>query len=142
MTGLAPDTLAVAQAISTLPCIQNFTLVGGTAIAIQLNHRLSEDLDFCKWVPESNATNGIEVKVIEHQLKDAIGDVKTNQLSFDQVDFYAKSVKLTFFNEVGFNVPPFEPVQFLGNIKFAPLPVIASMKVKTMFERTALPRLL
>lgn len=135
MTGLAPKTLSIFESVSTLSCIQNFALVGGTSIALQINHRLSEDLDFCKWVSISNVANGIDLKTIEQELKRKFGDVKTNQLSFDQVDFYTQGVKLTFFNEVGFNVPNFEPVTFQGNIKGVPLEVIGSMKIKTMFER-------
>ena len=115
MTGLTPKTLSIFEAVSTLSCIRNFALVGGTSIALQINHRLSEDLDFCKWVSTSNVANGIEVKTIEQELKDKFGDVKTNQLSFDQVDFYTQGVKLTFFNEVGFNVPKFEAITFQGN---------------------------
>lgn len=135
MIGLAPKTLSIFEAVSTLSCIRNFVLVGGTSIALQINHRLSEDLDFCKWVPLSNVANGIEVTTIEQELKRTFGDTKTNQLSFDQVDFYVQGVKLTFFNEVGFNVPNFHPITLQGNIKGVPLDVIGSMKIKTMFER-------
>lgn len=46
MTGLAPKTLAIIEAVSSLSCIKDFVLVGGTSISVQLNHRLSEDLDF------------------------------------------------------------------------------------------------
>lgn len=135
MIGLAPKTLSIFEAVSTLSCIRNFVLVGGTSIALQINHRLSEDLDFCKWVPISNVTNGIEVTIIEQELKRKFGNIRMNQLSFDQVDFYVLGVKLTFFNEVGFNVPNFEPITFQGNIKGVPLDVSGSMKIKTMFER-------
>lgn len=135
MTGLAPKTLSIFDSVSELSCIQNFVLVGGTSIALQINHRLSEDLDFCKWVPVSNVSNGIKVKTIEQELKTKFKDIKTNQLSFDQVDFLVDGVKLTFFNEVGFNVPDFNAQPIKGNIKAVPLHVVASMKIKTMFER-------
>jgi predicted nucleotidyltransferase component of viral defense system len=135
MTGLAPKTLPVFEGLSPLSCIQNFVLVGGTSIALQLNHRLSEDLDFCKWVSASNVANAIDVKTIEQELRRKFGDVKTNQLSFDQVDFYLLGVKLTFFNEVGYNVPQFKPIELSGNMRSAPLDMVASMKIKTMFER-------
>ena len=137
MTGLAPKTLKIIEAVSTLSCINKFVLVGGTSIAIQINHRLSEDLDFCKWVPTSNVKNGIEVKSIEKELKDKFGSVKTNQLSFDQVDFYTQGVKITFFNEVGYRLPDFHSKRLIGNISYAPLDVLCSMKVKTMFQRSA-----
>lgn len=117
MTGLAPKTLSIFDSVSTLSCIQNFVLVGGTSIALQINHRLSEDLDFCKWVPTSNVTNGIEVKSIEQELQGKFKDVKTNQLSFDQVDFFVDGVRITFFNEVGFNPPEFKALSIHANTK-------------------------
>ena len=135
MTGLAPKTLAIIEAVSSLACIKDFVLVGGTNIALQINHRLSEDLDFCKWVSASNVANGIEIKIIEQELKEKFGNVKVNQLSFDQVDFHTQGVKITFFNEVGYNVPNFERRSLIKNIQSAPLKVVGSMKVKTMFER-------
>jgi hypothetical protein len=135
MTGLAPKTLAIFESVSTLLCIKGFQLVGGTSIALQVNHRLSEDLDFCKWVSNSNAANGIETLEIENELKSKFKKVSKNQLSFDQTDFFVDGVKLTFFNEVGFNVPVFTPQLILGNIQTVPLSLVASMKIKTMFER-------
>ncbi len=136
MKGLAPKTEAIFEEVSTLQCIQDFVLVGGTCIALQLDHRLSEDIDFCKWIDQTNVQNGIEIKKIEKELISKFGKVETNYLSFDQVDFYVQNVKITFFNESGYNVPPFEPIHYLGNVNGAQLSLIASMKVKTMFQRT------
>ena len=39
-------TLRVFQQLKSQAFISNFTLVGDTALAIQIKHRLSEDLDF------------------------------------------------------------------------------------------------
>ena len=36
MTSLAPKTLSIFEAVSNLPCIKGFTLVGGTGIALQI----------------------------------------------------------------------------------------------------------
>ena len=135
MQGLAPKTLKILDRVSALNSIQGFWLVGGTGIAIQVNHRLSEDLDFCKWVPKSNVNNAISVKIIERELLDTFGNVRTNHLSFDQVDFQVEGVKLTFFNEVGLNPPAFEPISYIRNIYGVPLYFHGAMKVKTMFER-------
>ena len=41
MQGLAPKTLKILDRVSALNSIQGFWLVGGTGIAIQINHRLS-----------------------------------------------------------------------------------------------------
>lgn len=46
MRGLPDNTRAVFERIRALPQIAGFVLVGGTALALRLAHRLSEDLDF------------------------------------------------------------------------------------------------
>ena len=54
MKGLSQQTEEVFEQISTFECIKNYTLIGGTALALQIGHRLSEDLDFCKWRKTKN----------------------------------------------------------------------------------------
>tara|TARA_R110002020_G_scaffold191029_1_gene390686 strand:- start:1048 stop:1698 length:651 start_codon:yes stop_codon:yes gene_type:complete len=135
MQGLAPKTLAVFDKVSALESIKDFVLVGGTGIALQINHRLSEDLDFCKWVSKTNVSNAISVREIETELKKNFKIVATNHLSFDQVDFRIDGVKLTFFNEVGMVCPQFKPITFTENILGVPLLLHGSMKIKTLFER-------
>ena len=49
MKGLSQQTEEIFKHISKLKCINNYTLIGGTALALQIGHRLSEDLGFCKW---------------------------------------------------------------------------------------------
>lgn len=44
--GLTESTKEVFSDVSQLDCIKNLFLCGGTGQSIQLNHRLSEDLDF------------------------------------------------------------------------------------------------
>ena len=46
--GLTSSTQEVFETVSKMECIKNLLLCGGTGISIQLNHRLSEDLDFAK----------------------------------------------------------------------------------------------
>jgi len=46
MKGLADQTEPIFRAVSELPCIREYTIIGGTALALQINHRKSEDLDF------------------------------------------------------------------------------------------------
>jgi hypothetical protein len=50
-TGRVFTRLAVA------PFMSNFTLIGGTALSIQIKHRLSEDLNFIADGPEINKTS-------------------------------------------------------------------------------------
>ena len=45
-----PDrTSRIFQVLAQEPLMQGFVLIGGTALSIQIGHRLSEDLDF--WLP-------------------------------------------------------------------------------------------
>ncbi len=41
-----PDTFRAIQLVGKIPIVQNSYLAGGTALALQLGHRISEDLDF------------------------------------------------------------------------------------------------
>jgi hypothetical protein len=116
MTGLAPRTREVFGDTAKLLCIKDFVLVGGTALSLQINHRLSADLDFCKWVNVSNARNGIPYLDIEKELKGSFSAVQTNPIDFDQCDYMVNNeVKFQFFNEVGYSLPSFDSIPLEGN---------------------------
>lgn len=51
---LAPHTGKVFEIISQLECIKPYTLVGGTALSLQIEKRQSEDMDFMKWLTKRN----------------------------------------------------------------------------------------
>ena len=47
-----PDTLSLLRRIQSKPFMSRTRLVGGTALALQLGHRVSVDLDFFgEWSP-------------------------------------------------------------------------------------------
>ena len=43
MKGLSTHTVPVFDFIKDLDILDNYLLIGGTALSIQINHRLSED---------------------------------------------------------------------------------------------------
>jgi hypothetical protein len=43
---VVPGTLSLLKDLMKLEALQDFYLVGGTALALQIGHRISEDLDF------------------------------------------------------------------------------------------------
>ena len=49
MTGITENIEKILPVLSDAECLKGCTLVGGTALAIQIGHRESEDLDFMKW---------------------------------------------------------------------------------------------
>jgi hypothetical protein len=49
LSALAAKTRPVFELLAKRPALDPFVLIGGTAMALQMQHRLSEDLDF--WLP-------------------------------------------------------------------------------------------
>lgn len=49
MKGVKGNTARVFDAIMDLDILEEYILIGGTALSLQIHHRYSEDLDFCKW---------------------------------------------------------------------------------------------
>ena len=59
MKGLSKHTIPVFDFIKDLDILEDYLLVGGTALSLQINHRLSEDLDFCKWQDNQSISSKI-----------------------------------------------------------------------------------
>ena len=93
---LAPHTGEVFEAISKLECIKPYTLVGGTALSLQIAKRQSEDLDFMKWLTKRNEKPEVNWPSIKKELE-TIGTIKDYEVSgFDQASFNFEGVKLSF----------------------------------------------
>ena len=136
MKGLSQHTEKVFEQISKLECIKNYTLIGGTALALQLGHRVSEDLDFCKWRKSKNDFVRIdEWKQIIGELT-AIGKVEKNILDDNHIDFKVNDVKITFYADNEFKEPKALVKQpFLNNLKIADVKSIGIMKAALMLHR-------
>ncbi len=61
---LAKKTRPIYEVLSKHAALESFVLVGGTAIALQTQHRLSEDLDF--WLPGPQLSSYL----IEHLMRE------------------------------------------------------------------------
>jgi len=138
MKGLSQQTEEIFEQISTLECIKNYTLIGGTALALQLEHRLSEDLDFCKWHKSRNDFIRVdEWKQIAGELA-SIGKVEVNILDDNHIDFMVNDVKITFYADNEFKEPKELLKQpFLNNIKIADVKSIGIMKVAMLLHRNS-----
>ena len=138
MKGLSQHTEAIFEPISKLDCIKNYTLIGGTALALQLGHRLSVDLDFCKW--RKNRKDRVRIddwKEIEGELT-KIGNVETNMLDDNHIDFMVNDVKITFFADNEFKEPrELLKKPFLNHINIADVKSIGVMKVALMLHRNS-----
>ncbi len=137
MEGLTENTERVFTKITQLPCIREYLLIGGTALAMQIHKRKSEDLDFCKWSQNLKRDKPtVDWPQIEKELK-AVGKIDSRDiLGFDQVNFVVNSVKISFITKQKNLSPVKNPVNILNNIRAADLTSIGAMKVELILRRS------
>lgn len=133
--GLTTNIEAIIEQVGQLESIKPYILCGGTALAIQIGHRKSEDLDFMMWRKSKTEKPEVNWNAIERELKEKIGEIENfNMLGFDQVEFVVKGVKFSFF--VSDNLSPVTaPIDYIGNIRLADIESIMAMKIEVMLRR-------
>lgn len=133
---LAPHTGEVFEAISKLECIKPFTLVGGTALSLQIEKRQSEDLDFMKWLAKRNEKPEVDWPSIKKELE-SIGSIKDYEVGgFDYVSFNFEGVKLSFYAAPRKEVPSMKRIPYLNNLHLADIESIGAMKMEAMLRRS------
>lgn len=133
--GVTPKIEAIIEQVAQLECIKPYILCGGTALAMQIGHRKSEDLDFMMWRKSKIEKPEVDWNGIEKELSEKIGEIENfNMLGFDQVEFLVKGVKFSFFASDNLS-PVSMPVAYLGNIRLADIESIMAMKMEVMLRR-------
>ncbi len=124
---MLPNTQKVFDKLvsSAQPLLQDFVLVGGSALAMHLSHRQSEDLDFftCK-----DAFNRKQVFAVMQffDKKEILHE------SDEQIDLLLDGVKVTFFNS---NWSFLMPTTSMLPVYVASVEQIAAMKINVLFMR-------
>ena len=133
--GLTTNIEAIIEQVAQLECIKPYILCGGTALAMQIGHRKSEDLDFMMWRISKTEKPEVNWNAIEKELRKKIGEIESfNMLGFDHVEFVVRGVKFSFF--VSDNLSPVTtPTDYLGNIRLADIESIMAMKMEVMLRR-------
>jgi predicted nucleotidyltransferase component of viral defense system len=136
MQGLAEHTEDIFRSISALTCLKDYTMVGGTAISLQINKRKSEDLDFCIWSKNLKKDKPtVNWPIIEKEL-DSLGRISSrNVLGFDHVNFVLQGVKISFFTKQTNLSPVNKTVTILNNIRAADLDALGAMKIELILRR-------
>lgn len=116
--------------------IRKFTLVGGTALSLQIGHRQSEDLDFIY--------DGEKIPAITIKREIAKRFPQKYRLIRDDkdypLDFLIEQVKVTFFSS-GAVLVPFSVIHFSKkhqNINIANVDIIAVLKIATLVQRNTI----
>ncbi|MCD4769474.1 MAG: nucleotidyl transferase AbiEii/AbiGii toxin family protein [Bacteroidales bacterium] len=135
MKGLCPDTEKVFHSIKGLDLLEEYLLIGGTALSLQIHHRLSEDLDFCKWQDDQKVKNKeIQWPEIEKKLEQ-YGIIETDILDLYQVNFFLNDVKISFYSNALANSREIQTSLTLNNIRLASIESLGAMKLEVMSRR-------
>jgi predicted nucleotidyltransferase component of viral defense system len=133
---LAPHTGKVFETISKLECIKPYTLVGGTALSLQIEKRQSEDLDFTKWITKKGEKHEVDWPTIKKELE-SVGEIKSYEIgSLEHVTFDFEGVKLSFYAAPRKAIPSMERISYLNNLYVADIASIGAMKMETMLRRS------
>lgn len=133
--GLTQSIENIIDIVSTLDSIKGYILCGGTALAMQIGHRQSEDLDFMAWRKSKDVKPEVDWSAISKELIDRFGEIENiDVLGFDQVVFLVKGVKLSFYVSDKLS-PVTVPIDYQGNIRIAPVDAILAMKLEVMLRR-------
>lgn len=121
---LLPDTLRAIKLISDFPEIKNSYLAGGTALALQLGHRISVDLDF--FAQEEFDEAEIATKLASLSKFVAEGTAKWTVWG---------KIGQTRFSLFYYEYPLLEPPSSFEKIRLASLVDIAAMKIHAIEDR-------
>ena len=128
-------TLRVFQQLKSQAFISNFTLVGGTALAIQIKHRQSEDLDF---VFDGEDLNINLIKRNIHKLFPNHRIIRQDHNL--QIDVLVNEVKVTFFS-TGAVAIPFRVREYSfaeDKLNIARAKAIATLKFSAIAQRNTI----
>jgi len=125
---LIPETKDVLINLSKLDLITDYTFVSGSALAVLLQHRLSEDLDFFTWKADLNP-----IHIAEALKKSSFTKITPVELSDSQADFIIDDVKVSFFAN-DWDILKSRK-RLINNLHIASLETLVVMKINTLFMR-------
>jgi len=120
---LYPKTKQVLETLSKTKLLNNFYLAGGTALALQLGHRKSIDLDFFS---DHFPGNDLLINNLTGFTPKVIQEVEGT------LDVVIEDVKVSFLE---YNYPLLEPLVDYEGVKLAGVLDIACMKVSAISSR-------
>jgi predicted nucleotidyltransferase component of viral defense system len=136
MEGLSESAKQIIDPLSKLEFLKDYQLIGGTALSLQIKHRLSEDLDFCQWIPTKSVKYALDANQIHAELKKLFGKVDMNHIDFYQVNFLViqPEIRITFYH-TDLKKPDTNPLHLCGNIYMATKEVLGGSKLYVITQR-------
>ena len=119
-----PSTLELLNHLMQDAYFASFSLVGGTALALQYGHRISVDLDLFSETPfDTNA-------LYQHLFR--YGELEVLGVSHDALNVFINQIKVDFIH---YPYALIAPVIEKGNIRFLDVRDIAAMKLWAVSNR-------
>ena len=124
---IEPGTLSILETLMKVPCLENFYLVGGTALALKFGHRISIDIDLFGDIEFDKQT-------IIGELTDSFGEnfVNTGSRAQWAVFCYIHNVKVDI---VSYKHPRIGEPEIIDNIRMYSNIDILAMKINAILGR-------
>ncbi len=130
-----PETsVFVFKILAKEPFISDYTLVGGTALALQLGHRMSEDLDFI------SDERTLHFNRIQRNINRLFSHWKIIRKRDWQIDLLINNTRVTFFTAEAVNIPfQVAPQAFsYHSLKIADIRTLALLKLSAISQRNTI----
>jgi predicted nucleotidyltransferase component of viral defense system len=124
ISAISSEALELLKEVQGLPILNDFYLVGGTALSLRYGHRISVDLDF--FTDKEFDTNSL-IDTLRAKYNIRVLSQAKNSLTLD-----LRSVKTDFIRH---NYPLLKPVVEAEKIRMASVEDIAAMKLNSMMNR-------
>ena len=122
---VAPHTLELLKKLMQKPYLKDFKLVGGTALSLQIGHRISVDLDlFCN--------EPFETPRLKSQLED---DFPSLQIVLEQTNTILATIDKIKIDFIRFKYEFKYPIVFENEIRLTNIRDIAPMKMDAISGR-------
>lgn len=122
---ISPTTKKSLERVSSLPVFQSAYLAGGTALALQLGHRYSHDLDF--FTPKQ-----FDERMVIQQIAELLSDFKLERQDWRTILGFIGDIK---FSLLFYQYPLLFPTQTFQGIALANIKDIVAMKIAAIADR-------
>jgi hypothetical protein len=122
---IAPDTIALLKELMDMPDLNSFYLAGGTSLALQLGHRISEDLDFF-------TDRSFDIDNLQKTMSMRFTGFKLLRVAHTGFTCNIQNIKCDFYN---WAVPLIEKLRTEDGLRLCSLADIAAFKMGAIITR-------
>jgi len=126
LQAIEPGTLGLLKTIMNNETFNDFFLVGGTGLSMQIGHRISEDLDLF-------SQSDFSIDQIKPVLN-GLGKLKVTGESRNTLNFFLENIKIDL---ITYKYPLIQELIKDQGIRIASIPDIAAMKLSAIAQRGA-----